>query len=64
MFITPNLVDDAHDTTIDFTSDWLNFWLIPLLQNPKFNDNSTLILLTFDETESASPPPPPSLPSK
>ncbi|KAI0772894.1 phosphoesterase family-domain-containing protein [Trametes elegans] len=50
-FITPNLVNDGHDTTIDFVGDWLNYWLVPLLADPKFNTNRTLILLTFDETE-------------
>ncbi|KAL1948429.1 hypothetical protein VTO73DRAFT_12504 [Trametes versicolor] len=50
-FITPNLVNDGHDTTIDFVGDWLNFWLLPLLQDPHFNTNRTIILLTFDETE-------------
>ncbi|KAL8291389.1 hypothetical protein RQP46_002367 [Phenoliferia psychrophenolica] len=53
-FITPNLVNDAHDTTIDFTSEWLSYFLVPLLENPLFNDNRTLILLTFDESESTS----------
>ena len=38
--------------SVDFTSEWLSFWLLPLLENPLFNDNRTLILLTFDETES------------
>lgn len=42
----------GHDTTIDFVGDWLNYWLIPLLGNKNFNTNKTLILLTFDETES------------
>ena len=51
MFVTPNMVDDAHDTTIDFAGDWVDFWLVPLLNNTNFNDNRTLILLTFDETE-------------
>ncbi|EMD36963.1 hypothetical protein CERSUDRAFT_95231 [Gelatoporia subvermispora B] len=50
-FITPNLVDDGHDTTIDFIGNWLTFWLMPLLQDDKFNNNRTIILLTFDETE-------------
>lgn len=50
-FVTPNLVNDAHDTDIDFASNWLNFWLVPLLDNPAFNDNKTLIVLTFDENE-------------
>lgn len=31
---------------------WLQYWLIPLLADPRFNDNRTLIQLTFDETES------------
>ena len=43
----------AHDTTVDFVSDWLSYFLVPLLENKNFNDNRTLILLTFDETESA-----------
>ncbi|KAI0698952.1 phosphoesterase family-domain-containing protein [Cerioporus squamosus] len=53
-FITPNLVNDGHDTTIDFVGDWLNYWLIPLLNDTKFNDNRTIILLTFDENETTS----------
>ncbi|KIJ37534.1 hypothetical protein M422DRAFT_69257 [Sphaerobolus stellatus SS14] len=51
VFVTPNMVNDAHDTTIDFTSQWLEFWFMPLLSDERFNDNRTLILLTFDETE-------------
>ncbi|KAI8989103.1 phosphoesterase family-domain-containing protein [Trametes punicea] len=51
LFVTPNLVDDAHDTTIDFAGDWLNYWLVPLLQDPNFNTNRTIIIVTFDETE-------------
>lgn len=50
-FVTPNIVNDAHDTDIDFASAWLEFWLIPLLNNPAFNDNKTLIILTFDEND-------------
>ncbi|KAH9927921.1 phosphoesterase family-domain-containing protein [Epithele typhae] len=51
VWVTPNLVNDGHDTTIDFVGDWLNFWLVPLLTHPAFNDNRTLVVLTFDETE-------------
>jgi len=50
-FITPNMVDDGHDTNVTFISNWIKFWLIPLLQDTRFNDNGTLILLTFDENE-------------
>lgn len=51
VFVTPNLVNDAHDTDIDWASQWLEHWLVPLLKDTRFNDNGTLILLTFDENE-------------
>jgi hypothetical protein len=44
-------VNDGHDTDINFVGSWLDYWLTPLLANLKFNDNKTLILLTFDENE-------------
>ncbi|KZV62426.1 hypothetical protein PENSPDRAFT_692533 [Peniophora sp. CONT] len=51
MFVTPNMVNDAHDTTIDFAASFLTYFLEPLLSDPRFNDNKTLILVTFDENE-------------
>ncbi|THG95952.1 hypothetical protein EW026_g5783 [Hermanssonia centrifuga] len=51
-FITPNMEDDGHDSSIDFASDWLQFWLTPLLTDPNFNNDKTLIVLTFDENDS------------
>jgi len=60
IYFTPNMVNDGHDTTIDFTSHWLKYWLVPLLKNPKFNSgsgkNGTLIVLTFDENETYGAP--------
>ncbi|KAI0931172.1 hypothetical protein AcV5_005281 [Taiwanofungus camphoratus] len=53
-FITPNLVNDGHDTSIDFVSSWLEYWLVPLLDDERFNNNRTIILVTFDETETYS----------
>ena len=50
------MVDDAHDTNIDFTAQWLQFWLLPLLNDTRFNDDRTLILLTFDENETYTAP--------
>lgn len=44
-------VNDAHDTTIDFAASFLEYWLLPLLTDPRVIDDETLILLTFDETE-------------
>jgi hypothetical protein len=51
-FVTPNMVNDAHDTNINFTAAWLQYWLVPLLQDKRFNDDKTLIMLTFDENAS------------
>lgn len=54
VWITPNLVNDAHDTDVTFVSEWLEYWLLPLLSNPNFNSNRTLIQLTFDESGACS----------
>ena len=51
LFVTPNLVNDAHDTDVTYAAAWLNYWLIPLLNDTRFNDDRTLILLTCDENE-------------
>lgn len=51
MFITPNIVDDAHDTGIPFGSQWLDYFLFPLLENENFNGPETLVLVIFDENE-------------
>lgn len=40
------MVDDGHDTSPEFFSNWTTFWLAPLLNDTRFNDNRTLILLT------------------
>lgn len=49
-FITPNMTNDGHDTTVAFTSAWARKFLTPLLNNTYFMNN-TLIVLTFDEDE-------------
>jgi hypothetical protein len=49
--VTPNMVNDGHDTSIDYAAGWLQYWLVPLLSDQNFNDNGTLVLLTFDENE-------------
>jgi hypothetical protein len=51
MFITPNMVDDGHNTDTNFTATWLECWLVLLLKDKRFNSDNTLILLTFDENE-------------
>ncbi|KAJ5211439.1 phosphoesterase-domain-containing protein [Penicillium cinerascens] len=54
-FITPNMTNDAHDTNITFGSHWLRGFVSNLMNNTYFWDN-TLLLLTFDETETYNVP--------
>lgn len=49
-FITPNMTNDGHDTSVTVAGNWARNWLTPLLNNSYFMEN-TLVLLTFDETE-------------
>ncbi|RDW56638.1 hypothetical protein BP5796_13103 [Coleophoma crateriformis] len=49
-FITPNMTNDGHDTTITYTGNWARTFIEPLLNNTYFMNN-TLIILTFDEVE-------------
>lgn len=44
----PDQADDGHDTGVKFAADWLKNFLTPLLDNPKFMQD-TLIVVTFDE---------------
>ncbi|KAJ5747729.1 acid phosphatase PHOa [Penicillium nucicola] len=54
-FITPNMTNDAHDTNITYGSNWLRNWVEPLMNNSYFWDN-TILMLTFDETETYNVP--------
>ncbi|SCV05088.1 LANO_0G18206g1_1 [Lachancea nothofagi CBS 11611] len=51
--ITPNMTNDAHDTTIKVAGQWARNFLEPLLSNEYFM-NDSLVLLTFDENETYS----------
>ena len=50
----PLFRSDAHDTTIDFAASFLEYWLLPLLTDPRVNGEDTLILLTFDENHTST----------
>ncbi|KAI0292821.1 hypothetical protein B0F90DRAFT_1671031 [Multifurca ochricompacta] len=54
LFVTPNMVNDGHDTDITYASAWLDYWLVQLLFDKRFNDEHTLILLMFDENKTKS----------
>ncbi|KAI0878654.1 phosphoesterase family-domain-containing protein [Hypoxylon argillaceum] len=51
MFITPNMTNDGHDTSVTVAGNWARKFLDPLLSNANFNKGRTLIVLTFDESE-------------
>jgi Phosphoesterase family len=50
LFMTPNMQNDGHDTTVDYAGNWSRSFITPLLNNTKFM-NKTLLILTFDENE-------------
>lgn len=49
IFITPNMTNDGHDTSVATAGLWTRNFLQPLLSNDYFMNN-TLILVTFDES--------------
>ncbi|KAI0133784.1 phosphoesterase family-domain-containing protein [Xylariales sp. AK1849] len=51
MFITPNMTNDGHDTSVTVAGRWARNFLTPLLANKNFNTARTLVILTFDECE-------------
>lgn len=50
IFITPNMTNDGHDTSVTTAGKWARSFLTPLLSNANFT-KKTLVLLTFDESE-------------
>jgi len=55
MHMSPNMLDDGHDTGLQYGVAWSRNLLNPLLQNSYFTKR-TLILLTLDETASYDKP--------
>ncbi|KAK3376268.1 phosphoesterase family-domain-containing protein [Lasiosphaeria ovina] len=49
LFITPNMTNDGHDSSLSAAGSWARNWLTPLLSNANFNVGRTLVVLTFDE---------------
>lgn len=49
-FLSPNMTNDGHDSSLEFAVTWSHDFLMPLLQEDAM-DGKTLILLTFDESE-------------
>ncbi|RFU28235.1 hypothetical protein B7463_g8116, partial [Scytalidium lignicola] len=50
MHMSPNMLNDGHNTTLGFAATWSKNFLKPLLSNEQFMEK-TLVLLTYDESE-------------
>ena len=48
-FITPNLIDDMHDGTIQDGDTWLANNLPTILTSPEYTSGSTAVFITWDE---------------
>lgn len=55
VFMSPNMMNDGHNSTLDFATQWSHQFLQPLLADKAF-DERTLIALTYDESETYSEP--------
>ncbi|KAI1828288.1 acid phosphatase [Xylaria intraflava] len=53
MFITPNMTNDGHDTSVTVAGTWTRSFLEPLLEDKRFMQN-TMVLVTFDENETST----------
>ncbi len=47
-FVTPNLDNDGHDTSVGFASSWLEGFLPTILSSPAFQADG-MVVITFDE---------------
>ncbi|KAJ5136708.1 acid phosphatase PHOa [Penicillium atrosanguineum] len=54
-FFTPNMTNDGHDTSLAYGANWMCGFITGLMDNTYFWNN-TMILLTFDETETYAEP--------
>ncbi|KAI0970910.1 phosphoesterase family-domain-containing protein [Xylaria arbuscula] len=55
VMMSPNMLNDGHNTTLDHATNWSREFLKPLLTDGAFSEK-TLIQLTYDETEDYSQP--------
>jgi len=53
--LSPDILNDGHDTSLEYAANWTKSFLTPLLAND-YLMNNTLILLTYDESETYSLP--------
>lgn len=47
--MSPDMLNDGHNTTLEFAANWTQSFITPLLANAQFMEK-TLVLLTYDES--------------
>jgi hypothetical protein len=50
-FVTPNLVDDMHNSSVPVGDKWLSANLPTILKSPEYTSGSTAVFITWDEGE-------------
>ncbi|KAI1186403.1 phosphoesterase family-domain-containing protein [Nemania serpens] len=55
VMMSPNMLNDGHNTTLDYATNWVREFLKPLLTDGAFAEK-TLVQLTYDEAEDYSQP--------
>ena len=55
VMMSPDMLNDGHNTTLDYATKWAHDYLEPLLKDDVFAER-TLIQLTYDETEDYAEP--------
>ncbi|KAI9431457.1 hypothetical protein H4582DRAFT_2084349 [Lactarius indigo] len=48
------MFNDGHNTAVDFSGQWVGYWLAPFLDDTNSNDKHTMTLFTFDEAETCA----------
>jgi hypothetical protein len=52
-FVTPNLIDDMHDGTIQQGDSWLSTFVPKVLSSPEYQAGKTAVYITWDEDDSS-----------
>ncbi|KAL2024116.1 hypothetical protein VTK56DRAFT_9896 [Thermocarpiscus australiensis] len=55
VFMSPNMINDGHNSTLEIATEWSHKFLESLLADEAFSER-TLIMLTYDESETYSEP--------
>src|SRR5207302_67807 len=53
-FVTPNLIDDMHDGTVQQGDSWLSTFLPSVLSTPQYKAGKTAVFITWDEDDGTS----------